>query len=253
MSKLDFSLFTHDQLNNQIDLIEEGLCVHCAPKYNTVESGEALNYATRIMKLTHGKLLNQEDWSAWHESEYLQLDQYNAQGMFGDPINAKDDAAIFHLVWTYAIKALDGRKKARCVCDGSTRLGSVQVLDETYANRVDQTNSRLFYAVAAAENLLIFGVDISNAFAKVPPPKQGFFICLDRPFHEWGTQHKGCLPIPPGHVIPILSAMQGHPKLPRLWEKHTDTILRDLGLTSTVHKPCLYSGIIAGKHVIFKQ
>jgi hypothetical protein len=104
------------------------------------------------------------------------LDQYDAQGMFGTPVSAEDDEAIFYLVWTYAIKALDGRKKARCVCDGSPRSGSVQILDETYANCVDQTSSHLFYAIAAAKNLLVFGADVSNAFAKAPPPKQGFYI-----------------------------------------------------------------------------
>jgi hypothetical protein len=47
--------------------------------------------------------------------------------------------------------------------------------------------------------------------------------------------------------------MQGHPESPRLWEKHADAILRDLGLTPTTHEPCLYSGTIAGKRVIFKR
>jgi hypothetical protein len=136
------------------------------------------------MKLTRGKLLRQDDWADWQESEYLQLNQYDSQGMFGDPVAVDDDAAVFHLVWTYAIKALDRRKKARCVCDGSSRSGSVQILDETYANCVDQTGSRLFYAIAAAENMLIFGSDVSNAFAEAPPPKQGFFVCPDRAFHE---------------------------------------------------------------------
>jgi hypothetical protein len=32
--------------------------------------------------------------------------------MFGDPVAAGDDDVIFYLVWTYVIKALDGRKKA---------------------------------------------------------------------------------------------------------------------------------------------
>jgi hypothetical protein len=40
------------------------------------------------------------------------LDYYVAQGMFGDPVAAADDVAIFHLVWTYVIKALDSQKKA---------------------------------------------------------------------------------------------------------------------------------------------
>ncbi len=93
-----------------------------APPYNIVESGDVLNYVTWIMGLTRGKLLKQADWSDWQNSEYLQLDQYDAQGMFlGTPVPMSDDDAVFHLVWTYAIKALDDRKKARCVCDGFVR------------------------------------------------------------------------------------------------------------------------------------
>ncbi len=103
-----------------------------------------LNYTTRVMKLTRGKLLRQEDWLDWQDSKYLQFDQYDSQSMFGDPVAVEEDDVVFHLVWTYAINALDRRKKARCVCDGLTRSGSVQVLDETYANCVDQTSSRLF-------------------------------------------------------------------------------------------------------------
>jgi hypothetical protein len=80
------------------------------------------------MKLTRGKMVQQEDWNDWLESEYLQLNQYNAQCMFGNPVAASESYAIFHLVWTYNIKAVDGRKKARCVCDGSTRSGQVLIL-----------------------------------------------------------------------------------------------------------------------------
>ncbi len=127
------------------------------------------------------------------------------------------------------------------------------MLDETYANCVDQTSSRLFYAIAAVENLLIFGADVSNAFAEALPPKQGFYIHPDHAFHEWWVHHKKRPPIPPDHVIPILLAMQGHPESPRLWEKHADAILQELGLTPMVHEPCLYSGIINGKRVLFKR
>ena len=54
-------------------------------------------------------------------------------------------------------------------------------------------------------------------------------------------------------MIPVLSAMQGHPESPRLWEKHADAILRELGLTPTTHEPCLYSGVIDGKRVILMR
>jgi hypothetical protein len=205
------------------------------------------------MRLTRGKLLKQTNWSDWQTSEYLQLDQYDAQGMFGDPVQVDKDDAVFYLVWTYSIKALDGRKKARSVCDGSSRSGSVKVLDETYANCVDQTSSHLFYAISAGENLLVFGADVSNAFAEAPPPKQGFYVQPDKAFHDWWVHHKQRPPIPPGYVIPALSAMQGHPESPRLWEKHADSILRELGLTPTTHEPCLYSGKIASNRIIFKR
>ncbi len=91
-----------------------------APPYWIVEDGDVLNYVTRVMKLTRGKLLQQNDWMDWQDYEYLQLDQYYTQGMFGTPVAPTEDDAIFHLVWTYAVKAVDGRKKAPCVCDGST-------------------------------------------------------------------------------------------------------------------------------------
>jgi hypothetical protein len=93
----------------------------------------------------------------------------------------------------------------------------------------------------------------TNAFAEAPPPKQGFFIRPDRAFNEWWTQHKNRPPLEQGYVIPILSAMQGHPESPRLWEKHADTILREVGLTPTVHKPCLYSGTINNQRILFMQ
>jgi hypothetical protein len=54
-------------------------------------------------------------------------------------------------------------------------------------------------------------------------------------------------------MIPILSAMQGHPESPRLWEKHADAILRELGLTPRIHEPCLYSRIINGKRIILMR
>jgi hypothetical protein len=49
--------------------------------------------------------------------------------------------------------------------------------------------------------------------------------------------------------------MQGHPESPRLWEKHADGILRNIGLTPTIHVPCLYlySGLINNQRVILMR
>ena len=74
----------------------------------------------------------------------------------------------------------------------------------------------MFYAIAAVENLLIFGADVTNAFGDVPPPKQGFFH-TDRVFRDWWILHKKRPHIKRGWIIPILAAIQGHPEAPRLW------------------------------------
>lgn len=120
------------------------------------------------MTLTRGKLLKQYEWSDWQCLEWLQLDQYETQGMFGIPCQGIKDDAILNLVWTYNIKELDGRKKARCACNGSPQAGQVRVLDYTYANCVDQTSSQIFYAIADGETVMVFGADVPNAFGEAP-------------------------------------------------------------------------------------
>ena len=74
--------------------------------------GGVLQYITKAQRLTRGKLINQDDWSDWKDSEFTQLDQYEAQGMFGTPQIVTSDDAVFNLVWTYTIKEVDKRKKA---------------------------------------------------------------------------------------------------------------------------------------------
>jgi hypothetical protein len=101
--------------------------------------------------------------------------------------------------------------------------------------------------------MLVYGADVSNAFAKAPAPKQGFFIYPDWAFKDWWVNKKGKPPITNGHVILVLGAMQGHPKSPRLWKKHINRILRDIGLTPTIHKPCIYLRIILGERVLFMR
>ena len=68
------------------------------PTYDIVTDGDVWNMVTKVIKLTRGKLMKQNDWSAWNESEHLQLDQYDTQYMFGDPVPVEDESAIFHLV-----------------------------------------------------------------------------------------------------------------------------------------------------------
>jgi hypothetical protein len=236
-----------DQLNPRYFVNKEFIDTQQVP---IIASGGVYNYV--FSKLTRGKLLKQPDWGEWQASEYLQLDQYQKQFMFGNPVLIADRTNVFHLVWTYTVKELDKRKKARCACDGSTRGGKVRILDYTYANCVDHTASRMFYGISAAENLLIFGADVCNAFSEAPAPKQGFYIQPDRAFCEWWI-HKGNPPIPDGYVIPVRRAMQGHPESPRLWEKWCDKMIQEHHFTPTTHEPCLYTGIWQGEKCYFKR
>ena len=135
--------------------------------------------------------------------------------MLGEPIKVAPKESVFNLVWTYAVKEIDQHKKPCCVYDGLTRSGTIRILDYTYANCMDHTSSRLFYTASAAENLLIYGADVSNTFGKAPAARQGFCIRPDRAFCEW-WESKGRESIPAGHVIPVLAATQGHPDSPRL-------------------------------------
>ena len=78
MSKDDFSQFTHDQLNNRLDLTFNGPTFCRKILYDIVESGDVNNYTTRVMRLTRERLLKQDDWTDWQDSEYLQLNQYDS-------------------------------------------------------------------------------------------------------------------------------------------------------------------------------
>ncbi len=52
MSKEDFSQFTHDQLNNRLDLLTDRPAFRRTPRYTIVDSGDILNYTTKVMRLT---------------------------------------------------------------------------------------------------------------------------------------------------------------------------------------------------------
>ena len=58
------------------------------------------------------------------------------------------------------------------------------MLDHTYTEYIDHTTSWVFYALLAAEDVLIYGSDLTNVFGDTPPTKQGLHILPDRAFNE---------------------------------------------------------------------
>jgi hypothetical protein len=104
------------------------------------------------------------------------------------------------------------------VCNGAPGRGTV-TLAHTYANSLDSSSERLFWAVAAYLGLIVVGADVSNAFAEVPAPKAPLYMYIDDTYRDWWENHLKREPIPANHtVVQVYHAIQGHPESARLWE-----------------------------------
>ena len=191
------------------------------------------------------------EWHKWQIAEYTQLDQYETQETFGLPCRMPPNANVLNLLWTYVYKEAEKRFKSCCVCNGSpTRKGTV-MLAETYASSLEQTGSRIFWAITAIHNYIVVGTDASDAFAEAPHPKAPLYVYLDKPFREW-WQHKGYSALHPSHnVMRVKKALQGHPESPRLWANLIDNITNDLGFLPCHHGPCLYYNPNYNGHKLF--
>ena len=207
-------------------------------------------------KLTRKLLQQRPDWNDWQASEYKQLDQYNDQDTFGEPEPRPKGANLLNLLWCYLIKD-DGRKKARCVCNGNKNRRGTVTLAETYAASLDQTASRVFWAATAINNFITIGADASNAFAEAPAPVAPLYVYVDEQFRQWyKSKYPNRQPIPPGYVLRVKKALQGHPESPRLWAQLIDKIIKQLNLKACTHEPNLYytdnyNGL--GKTVLFMK
>jgi deoxyuridine 5'-triphosphate nucleotidohydrolase len=205
----------------------------------------------RGSKLTRKKLKNGKDWDKWKLSEWKQLDQYYGQKTFGDPCPLPKDANVLNLLWCYDVKT-DGRYKARMVCNGKPSNKNTAIFGYTYAKSLDHVGSRIFWATAASKNFVVRGADASNAFAEADAPKIPLYVRVNDQYREWWTEKMKRPPIPPGYVLPVHKALQGHPEAPRAWATLIDMILKTkLNFKPTTHEPCLYHGIFQGKEILF--
>ena len=191
-------------------------------------------------KVTHKLLQQRPDWHDWQESEYKQLDQYSDQDTFGKPEPRPKGANLLNLLWCYLIKD-DGRKKAGCVFNGNKNRQGTVTLAETYTASLDQTASRVFWAATEINNFVTIGADASNAFAEAPAPVAPLYVYVDEQFCQWyKTRYPNQKPIPPGYVLRVKKALQGHPESPRLWAQLIDKIIKQLNLNACTHEPNLY-------------
>ena len=209
---------------------------------NEMDIHENVQISKLVKKtLTRTKLKTRSDWPQWEQSEFLQLDQYERQNMFGKPGPIPSDVenpSILPMIWVYIIK-VDGRYKARCVANGAPHLKGSLTLAQTYAACLEQSGCRLFWSLCAAKNKTIYGADAANAFAEAPPPQSRLWLKIDDAYRNWWT-HKTQEELPADTYVECHHAIQGHPESPRLWQLHIDSILSKLGFISTHHEPCIY-------------
>jgi hypothetical protein len=203
-------------------------------------------------KFNRRSLQKQSDWPEWRDSEWIQLNNYDKQGMFGIPCTAPFDASIFFWVWLYSIKPHENnRKKVRGVCDGFTRGGQTMIHGATYAPTTQQIDFRIQIALATTLGMFLFHADVSNAFVEADRPKQMYYMRCDSVFKEWRADRHPDTPLPPDAVTPVLKNLQGHPEGPRLWGIKCHNVLITLDFTPTTHAPCLSQGTFNNNYVLF--
>jgi hypothetical protein len=59
----------NNQMNNHWDFATVADYLQKVPPYTHVFNGNIINCVTKVMKLTPGKLIQQEDWEEWQNSE----------------------------------------------------------------------------------------------------------------------------------------------------------------------------------------
>ena len=191
-------------------------------------------------KLTRKILQSQADWPEWRLSEFKQLDQYEDQNTFGEPQDRPPGSNLLNLIWCYMIKD-DGRKKARCVCNGAKNMRGSVTLAETYASSLEQNAARVFWAATALKNWKTIGADAANAFAEADAPVAPLYVRIDEQYREWYSAKYPDRPaLKLGAVMRVKKALQGHPESPRLWAILIDDIIQKLNLKPCTHEPNLY-------------
>ena len=107
----------------------------------------------------------------------------------------------------------DGQRRAQQCCDGSKQAAPIlHALAKTYSSCVEHPIQRQFLALAAEQNFLLFGGDAKDAFAHSPAPEVPTYMMIDNQYYEWYLFCFG-KKLDKSRVLPVLCALQGHPKI----------------------------------------
>jgi hypothetical protein len=235
----------HDVYDLSVDDIDQFL--------HALQAASATPEERALGSFTRSKLMKLSTWPEWRAGEHQQLDRFDLLGMHGQPCPPPKPGigAVISPLWNYAIKASGQRRSRRCG-DGSTRRApALRHLTKTYSSCVSQTAERLFIALSATLNYVIYKGDVRDAYAHSPGPEMPTYIRICDQFADWYLEKKG-LPVNREHVIPLLRALQGHPEAGRLWEEHINGILLgpEFGFTNMTHETNIYQGTYDGVKIL---
>ncbi|KAG7374842.1 reverse transcriptase RNA-dependent DNA polymerase [Nitzschia inconspicua] len=219
--------------------------IHAVTSTAVTPAEQALGFFTRR------ELQRLSTWPDWLRGEFKQLDRMHDLGMFGAPVAPSPGAIILRLHWQFQIKR-SGERRSRSCCDGSLRAAPLlHQVASTYSSCVEQPIQRMFFALAAAHDMRVYGGDATDAFAHSPPPETPTFIMIDDAYAEWYKARFG-VTLDRNMVLPVLHALQGHPESGRLWETYINKILSlpELSFRSTTHDRTIYSGVFEDEPIL---
>ena len=191
-----------------------------------------------LSSFTHRKLKTLSTWddpSGWLAAKKKQLDQFHNVKMFGPPVDPPKNATVLRPQWTSRIKT-NGTQHSRLYADGSKCTAPhLHPGTDAFASSLEQPVWHVFVALFVALNLLMYGGDITDAYAHVPGPTNPTFMSWDDAKAEWWFAKTGER-VPKGEASEILRAIQGHSTAGNAWERFICDILFSLGFGNSAHE-----------------
>ena len=190
-------------------------------------------------------------WEQWRTGKCKQLDHFHDLKMYREPVKRPPGAIVLRPHWQCSIKR-DGMRRPRNGCDGSPRSAPLlHGIASTCSSCVEQPVQCLFFALVARENHRVHGGDAQDAYAHSPPPETPTFVSIDDAYADW-YEHWFKKKLDRSLVLPVLHALQGHPKSCKLWEKHITAILQSpaFGFKSTIHDKSICSATFEGTKIL---
>ena len=210
-----------------------GLCGHalvtdCNPAYLAHVPDMARSHIT---PKHYGQVMVSKDKKFWLAAIKVELKAIKDQNVYEYVATLPDGVKALGCLWVFKVKCgPDGkvsRYKARLTVNGKTQVYGINY-SETFAPVAFATTIRLLLALATMGSMSLRQFDIKSAF-----------LYADLPKHE-----QVYMRTPPGFGKKgywiLRKSLYGLCQSPRLFNKHLDKTLRNLGWVSCTFDPCLY-------------